>query len=102
MTPAEVVASFFPDIPHELLVRSLRRYLDAGSWARDTAMSKQGFERLGLSFLSGRSLKRSPAFANCVALNLTYPPVAWGHRVKLIRFLLKPYQWQISGRLTSF
>jgi len=73
MTPAEVVASFFPDIPHELRVRSLQRYLDAGSWARDTAMSKQGFERLGLSFLSGGSLKRSPVFANCVALNLTYP-----------------------------
>jgi len=63
---AEVVASFFSHVPQELLVRSLQRYLDAGLWARDPAMSKQGFERLGSSFLSGGSLKRSPVFENCV------------------------------------
>jgi NitT/TauT family transport system substrate-binding protein len=67
---AEVVACFFPDVPHELLVCSLQRYLDAGLWARDTAMSKQGFERLGLSFLSGGALKRSPVFENCVDASL--------------------------------
>jgi NitT/TauT family transport system substrate-binding protein len=39
---AEVIASFFPNVPQELLVRSLQRYLDAGLWARDPAMSKQG------------------------------------------------------------
>jgi NitT/TauT family transport system substrate-binding protein len=63
---AEAVASFFPDVPEGLLVCSLQRYLDAGLWARDPAMSKQGFERLGLSFLSGGSLSRSPVFENCV------------------------------------
>jgi NitT/TauT family transport system substrate-binding protein len=68
---AEVVVSFFPDVPQELLVCSLQRYLDAGLWARDTAMSKEGFERLGLSFLSGGSLKRSPVFENCVDVSLT-------------------------------
>jgi len=68
---AEVVASFFPDVPEELLVRSLQRYLDAGLWARDTAMSRQGFERLGLSFLSGGSLRRSPVFEDCVDPSLT-------------------------------
>jgi len=49
---AEVVASFFSNVPQELLVRSLQRYLDAGLWARDPAMSKQGFEtpRLELPF----------------------------------------------------
>jgi NitT/TauT family transport system substrate-binding protein len=62
---AEVVAPFFPDVPQELLIRSLQRYLDAGLWSRDTAMSRQGFERLGLSFLSGRSLKSAPVFENC-------------------------------------
>jgi NitT/TauT family transport system substrate-binding protein len=67
---AEVAASFFPDVPHELLVCSLQRYLDAGLWARDTAMSKQGFERLGLSFLSGGALKRSPVFERCVDVSL--------------------------------
>jgi NitT/TauT family transport system substrate-binding protein len=68
---AEVVASFFPDVPQELLARSLQRYLDAGLWARDTAMSKAGFERLGLSFLSGGSLRRAPVFENCVDPDLT-------------------------------
>ena len=68
---AEVVASFFPDVPQELLVCSLQRYLDAGLWARNTAMSRPGFERLGLSFLSGGSLKRSPVFENCVDVSLS-------------------------------
>ena len=67
---AEVIASFFSNVPQELLVRSLQRYLDAGLWARDPAMSKQGFERLGSSFLSGGSLKRSPVFENCVDVHL--------------------------------
>jgi NitT/TauT family transport system substrate-binding protein len=67
---AEVVASFFSDLPQELLARSLQRYLDAGLWARDPTMSIQGFERLGSSFLSGGSLKRSPAFEKCVDVRL--------------------------------
>jgi NitT/TauT family transport system substrate-binding protein len=66
----EVVACFFSHVPQELLVRSLQRYLDAGLWARVPAMSKQGFERLGLSFLSGGSLKRAPIFENCVEVGL--------------------------------
>ena len=66
---AEVVTSFFFDVPQELLVRSLQRYLDAGLWARDPAMSRPGFKRLGSSFLSGGALKRSPVFENCVALD---------------------------------
>ena len=67
---AEVVACFFPHVPQELLVHSLQRYLDACLWARDPAMSKQGFERLGSSFLSGGSLKRPPVFENCVDAGL--------------------------------
>jgi NitT/TauT family transport system substrate-binding protein len=62
---AEVVERFFPDVPQELLARSLQRYLDAGLWSRDTAMSRQGFERLGSSFLSGGALKSAPVFENC-------------------------------------
>lgn len=67
---AEAVASFFPDVPEALLARSLQRYLDAGLWARDTAMSKQGFDRLGLSFLSGGALRCPPVFENCVDASL--------------------------------
>ena len=68
---ADAVACFFPNVPQELLARSLQRYLDAGLWARDPAMSRQGFERLGASFLSGGSLKRAPVFENCVDASLT-------------------------------
>jgi NitT/TauT family transport system substrate-binding protein len=67
---AKAIASFFPEVPQALLARSLQRYLDAGLWSRDTAMSKQGFERLGLSFLSGGALKRTPVFEDCVDLGL--------------------------------
>jgi NitT/TauT family transport system substrate-binding protein len=67
---AEAVASFFPNVPQELLARSLQRYLDAGLWARDPAMSRQGFERLGASFLSGGLLKHPPVFENCVDTSL--------------------------------
>jgi NitT/TauT family transport system substrate-binding protein len=63
---AEAVASFFPHVPAELLARSLQRYLDNGLWARDPAMSRQGFERLGASFLSGGMLNRAPVFEECV------------------------------------
>ncbi len=67
---AEIVGSFFPDVPRELLARSLQRYLDAGLWARDPRMSKSGFERLGASFVSGGALKRPPVFEKCVDLDL--------------------------------
>jgi NitT/TauT family transport system substrate-binding protein len=67
---AGTVTSFFPDVPEPLLARSLQRYLDAGLWARDTAMSGQGFDRLGLSFLSGGALKRAPVFEKCVDASL--------------------------------
>jgi NitT/TauT family transport system substrate-binding protein len=67
---AEVAGSFFPDVPQELLARSLQRYRDAGLWARDPSMSKAGFERLGASFLSGGMLKRAPVFEDCVDQSL--------------------------------
>ena len=67
---AETVVSFFPDVPEALLVRSLQRYLDAGLWARGPAMSRQGFDRLALSFVSGGALNRPPVFENCVDTSL--------------------------------
>jgi NitT/TauT family transport system substrate-binding protein len=63
------VAPFFPHVPNDILVPSLQRYRDAGLWARNPAMSKQGFNRLGLSFVSGGLLQRPPAYENCVEQN---------------------------------
>jgi NitT/TauT family transport system substrate-binding protein len=67
---AQASASFFPDVPKDLLARALKRYRDAGLWARDPAMSREGFDRLGRSFLSGGSLSRSPVYEDCVDQNL--------------------------------
>lgn len=67
---ADAAASYFPQVPKTLLTRSLQRYRDAGLWARDPAMSRQGFDRLGQSFLSGGALMRAPIYDECVELGL--------------------------------
>ena len=64
------VATFFPDVPKDILARSLGRYRDAGLWSRETRMIPQGFERLGQSFVSGGSLARMPRYDDCVELLL--------------------------------
>ena len=73
-TPAEDlaagVATFFPDVPKDILARSLGRYRDAGLWSRETRMIPQGFDRLGQSFVSGGSLTRMPRYDDCVELVL--------------------------------
>ena len=64
------VAAFFPDVPKDILARSLGRYRGAGLWSRETRMIPQGFERLGQSFVSGGSLTRMPRYDDCVELIL--------------------------------
>jgi NitT/TauT family transport system substrate-binding protein len=71
---AEATASYFPDIPPKLLLRSLQRYFDVGLWAHDPAMSRQGFDQLGSSFKSGGALKRLPVYEDCVEQNLSAFP----------------------------
>jgi NitT/TauT family transport system substrate-binding protein len=64
--PEARVATFFPDVPKDILARALGRYRDAGLWSRETRMIPQGFERLGQSFVSGGSLARMPRYDDCV------------------------------------
>jgi NitT/TauT family transport system substrate-binding protein len=66
----KAVAPFFPHVPNDILVPSLQRYRDAGLWAHNPAMSKQRFYRLGLSFMSGGLLQRSPVYEDCVEQTL--------------------------------
>jgi NitT/TauT family transport system substrate-binding protein len=63
---AEATALYFPDVSKDMLARSLKRYWDADLWARNPAMSRQGFDRLGRSFLSGGALSRLPVYEECV------------------------------------
>src|SRR5262245_65494653 len=55
---AEITAPFYPDIARNILVSSLRRYGQAGIWARVTDISRQGFTRLGERLLSGGFISR--------------------------------------------
>jgi NitT/TauT family transport system substrate-binding protein len=63
---AESTQSFFPDIPPEILVSSLRRYHQAGIWASAPEVSRQGFARLAESLLSGGFIARMPVYEDCV------------------------------------
>jgi NitT/TauT family transport system substrate-binding protein len=65
---AEVTGAFYPDVAPDILVRSLRRYHEAGIWARDPAVSRQGFARLAASLLSGGFITRMPTYEDCVVV----------------------------------
>ena len=67
---ADITAPFFPDIAHDLLVSSLRRYRDAGIWSSTTEVSRAGFARLAESLLSGGYISRMPSYQDCVDLSL--------------------------------
>jgi NitT/TauT family transport system substrate-binding protein len=67
---AELTAPFFPDIARNILVSSLRRYGQAGIWARAPDVSRQGFTRLGECLLSGGFISRMPTYEDCVDQSL--------------------------------
>jgi NitT/TauT family transport system substrate-binding protein len=72
---AKAVATFFPDVPQDILARSLGRYQEAGLWSHDTRMNPQGFARLAQSLHSGGFIARMPPYEECVepALNEIKP-----------------------------
>src|SRR5262249_11228083 len=63
---ARVTATFFPDVPQDLLSAAFERYHRAGLWSRTTTVSEAGFERLAYSLLTGGFIARSTAYAECV------------------------------------
>jgi NitT/TauT family transport system substrate-binding protein len=63
---ARAVTRFFPQLPRDVLVASLRRYHDSGLWSRDTRMDTQGFARLGQSLQSGGFIISQPRYDHCV------------------------------------
>jgi NitT/TauT family transport system substrate-binding protein len=67
---ADVVAPYYQDIPPDILASALRRYGDAGIWASDPAMSREGFSRLAESLVSGGFLPRMPSYDDCVEQSL--------------------------------
>ena len=67
---AEAVASFYPDVPREILASSLQRYRDADLWAHTPEVSRQGFGRLAESLKSGGFISRLHSYENCVEQTL--------------------------------
>lgn len=63
---ARVTASFFPDVPQDLLRSALERYHAASLWPRTTAVSNAGFERLAYSLHDGGFIKHRATYAECV------------------------------------
>jgi NitT/TauT family transport system substrate-binding protein len=67
---ADAVAPFYRDVPRDVLASSLRRYRDAGLWARNPQVSRQGFARLADSLLSGGFISRMHTYEDCVDQSL--------------------------------
>jgi NitT/TauT family transport system substrate-binding protein len=67
---AAVVAPFYPNVASDILTDSLRRYRDAGLWARSHEVSREGLGRLSASLLSGGFISRSYAYEDCVDQSL--------------------------------
>jgi len=63
---ARVTASFFPDVPQELLRAAFERYQRAGLWTRTTTLSEAGFDRLAYSLQKGGFISRRVPYAECV------------------------------------
>jgi NitT/TauT family transport system substrate-binding protein len=63
---ARVTASFFPDVPQDLLRSAYERYHRAGLWSRTTTVSKVGFDRLAYSLHAGGFIARRATYAECV------------------------------------
>jgi NitT/TauT family transport system substrate-binding protein len=67
---ADITAPFYPDIARSILVSSLRRYGQAGIWARAPDVSREGFTRLGECLVSGGFISRMPIYEDCVDQSL--------------------------------
>jgi NitT/TauT family transport system substrate-binding protein len=67
---ATVVTEYFPNVPTDILIRSLQRYRNAVLWSRETRMLRQGFTQLARSLHSGGFIVRVPSYEECVELAL--------------------------------
>lgn len=63
---ARAVGPFFPSIPADGLARAFARYMQAGVWADDTGVSREGFSRLAMSLRSGGFISSLPDYDACV------------------------------------
>jgi NitT/TauT family transport system substrate-binding protein len=67
---AQAVTSFYPDVPPDILTRSLQRYRDACLWAHTPEVSRRGFGRLAESLKSGGFISNTHSYEDCVEQSL--------------------------------
>ncbi len=65
-TLAETVASFFPAVPPERLVRAVARYRSLGIWGHDPVLPLGGYERLRAGLESGGLVTAGAPFGRAV------------------------------------
>ncbi len=63
---AEAIASYFPTIAHDLLTACIARYQTLQVWNQTPILSRDGFERLKASCLSGGLITRDTPYDTCV------------------------------------
>jgi NitT/TauT family transport system substrate-binding protein len=67
---AAITAPYYAGIAPGILASSLHRYGDAGIWASNPEMSREGFSRLAESLVSGGFLSRMSSYDDCVDQSL--------------------------------
>jgi len=65
-TVGEIVAPFFPDVPSELIVRSVARYKDQETWPPEPHLEEPEFERLQDILVAAGMVKQRQAYARVV------------------------------------
>ena len=70
---AAAVQPYYGNIERAQLVAAFDRYKKNELWARDTVVSRQGFDRLAVSLQSGEFIKSLPAYDDCVVDFLAKP-----------------------------
>lgn len=66
---AECISGYFPNLPLEVLTRSLDRYLKLGIWNQTPLLNREGFDRLRTACISGGLIRRGIPYDLAVDMN---------------------------------
>ena len=72
---AQAVQSYYSGIDRAVLTAAFDRYKKNELWARDTVISRKGFDRLAVSLQSGGFIRKLPDYEDCVVDFLASPRV---------------------------
>jgi NitT/TauT family transport system substrate-binding protein len=73
---AEVIASFFPDLPLPLLTAAIDRYKRLGIWGKNPKHAQIGFDRLDGALRSGGLITRGASYQHCIDTSLAEAVIA--------------------------